>query len=143
MTIGIDTTDLIYLVLGPGALLLGALLLRTDFRLKAHYEALEKRLAEAEAQLEALRGTLQQGGAAERELELEQRVALLSRQQEQLMLRDAETGPYFQAVRQAERGADVDALIEDTGVTRAEAELIVTLHRPASRRDAVQASGEG
>ncbi len=134
MTIGIDSSELIYLVLGPGALLLGALLLRTDFRLKAHCEALEKRVAEAEAELEVLRGAVERGAAGEREFELARRVALLSRQQEQLMLRDAETGPYFQAVRQAERGADADTLVEETGVTRAEAELIVTLHGPASRR---------
>jgi hypothetical protein len=130
MTIGIDSTELIYLVLGPGALLIGALLLRTDFRLKARCEALERRLYDAEDRIAALEDLPSDAVAAgiERERELEQRIALLSRQQEQLMLRDAETGPYFQAVRQAERGADVEALIDETGVTRSEAELIVMLH---------------
>jgi hypothetical protein len=136
MNIGIDSTELIYLVLGPGALLIGALLLRTDFRLKARCETLEQRLADAERQLEAL-GDLPSAAtvaAIERERELAQRVALLSRQQEQLMVRDSETGPYFQAVRQAERGADVDALVDETGVTRSEAELIVMLHGSAAAR---------
>jgi hypothetical protein len=44
------------------------------------------------------------------------------------MLRDSEAGPYFRAVRFAENGAGLDALIEQTGVTRAEAELILSLH---------------
>lgn len=134
MNIGIDSTELIYLVLGPGALLIGALLLRADSRLKARCEALERRVLDAERQLAMLEEAPDAAAAAaatsgrERERELEQRIALLSRQQEQLMLRDAETGPYFQAVRQAERGADVDELVDDTGVTRSEAELIVMLH---------------
>jgi len=63
-----------------------------------------------------------------RERELERQVALLTQQHEQLMRRDSEAGPYFRAVRFAENGAGVDALIEQTGVTRTEAELIVSLH---------------
>ena len=35
MTLGLDSTDLIYLVLGPGLLFVGALLLRLDLRLQA------------------------------------------------------------------------------------------------------------
>jgi hypothetical protein len=44
------------------------------------------------------------------------------------MLRDAESGPYFRAIRIAEKGASIDSLIEQTGVTRSEAELIHALH---------------
>jgi hypothetical protein len=131
MNIGIDTTELIYLVLGPGALLIGALLLRADSRLKARCETLERRVADAERQLAMLEEAPHAAAAAAtsaRERELEQRIALLSRQQEQLMLRDAETGPYFQAVRQAERGADVVERVDDTGITRSEAELSGMLH---------------
>ena len=125
MTLGIDSTDLIYLVLGPGLLFLGALLLRLDLRLKARCDELGKRVAEAETRLQLL-ANADDHGAYRRQIE--ERVALLSRQQEQLMLRDAETGPYFQAIRYAEKGADIDALVEQTGVTRAEAELIHALH---------------
>lgn len=130
MTIGIDSNELIYLVLGPGALLIGALLLRTDFRLKARCETLEQRVADAERQLAALEDLpiAATAAAIERERELAQRVALLSRQQEQLMVRDSETGPYFKAVRHAERGAGIEAIVDETGVTRSEAELIVMLH---------------
>ena len=125
MTLGIDSTDLIYLVLGPGLLFLGALLLRLDLRLKARCDELGKRVAEAETRLQLL-ANADDHRAYRRQIE--ERVALLSRQQEQLMLRDAETGPYFQAIRYAEKGADIDALVEQTGVTRAEAELIHALH---------------
>ena len=130
MTLDIDSTDLIYLVLGPGLLFLGALLLRFDLRLKGRYDELDKRVAEAEMLLESLRN------ADDREAyrrQIEEKIAMLSRQQEQLMLRDSGAGPYFQAIRYAEKGASVDALMERTGVTRAEAELIFALHsKPAA-----------
>lgn len=131
MTMAIETTELIYLVLGPGVLLLAALLLRTDLRLQGRCATLEQSVTDATAQIEALQRQLaavrdDERGA--RDDELEARLAMLSRQQEQLMLRDSETGPYFQAVRQAEQGAGVESLMELAGVTRAEAELIVALH---------------
>jgi hypothetical protein len=125
MTFSIDSTELIYLVLGPGVLVLIVLLLRHDLRLKAQCEALRSRLTDTEDRLSALQNRLSDD---RRERELEAQVALLTEQQEQLMLRDAEAGPYFRAVRHAENGAGVDALIEQTGVTRPEAELIVSLH---------------
>lgn len=133
MTLGIESTDLIYLVLGPGLLFLGALLLRLDSRLQSRCEELGKRVAEAETRLRLL------ANADDHETyrrQIEERVALLSRQQEQLMLRDSETGPYFQAIRFAEKGADVDALVARTGVTRAEAELIWALHSKAGQTPA-------
>jgi hypothetical protein len=125
MTLSIDSTELIYLVLGPGTLVLIALLLRHDLKLKAQCEAVEARLTETEDRLNALQNRF---GDDSRERELQAQVALLTEQQEQLMLRDAEAGPYFRAVRHAENGAGVEALIEQTGVTRPEAELIVSLH---------------
>lgn len=125
MTLGLDSTDLIYLVLGPGLLFVGALLLRLDLRLQARCDELGKRVAEVEMRLQLL-ANADDHGVYRRQID--ERVALLSRQQEQLMLRDSETGPYFQAIRYAEKGADADALIERTGVTRAEAELICALH---------------
>lgn len=125
MTLSIDSTELIYLLLGPGILVLIALLLRHDMRLKERCDELESRLIETEGRLAVLQ---QMGSDDSRERELEGRVELLAQQHEQIMLRDSETGPYFRAVRYAENGAGVDALVEQTGVTRAEAELIVSLH---------------
>jgi len=125
MNFSIDSTELIYLVLGPGILVLIALLLRHDLKLKSQCEALRSRLTETEDRLTQLQNRLNDDG---RERQLESQVALLTQQHEQLMLRDSEAGPYFRAVRFAENGAGIDALIEQTGVTRAEAELIVSLH---------------
>ena len=125
MDFSIDSTELIYLVLGPGALILIAVLLRIDLRLKSQCRELEDRLAETEGRLSVLQTRLSDDS---RERDLEDRVALLTQQHEQLMMRDSEAGPYFRAVRHAENGAGVEALIEQTGVTRAEAELIVSLH---------------
>lgn len=125
MTFSIDSTELIYLVLGPGILVLITLLLRHDLRLKAQCEELRSRLADYEERLTRLQQTV---GDDSRERELAAQVALLTQQHEQLMRRDSEAGPYFRAVRFAENGAGIDALIEQTGVTRAEAELIVSLH---------------
>jgi hypothetical protein len=125
MNFSIDSTELIYLLLGPGILVLIALLLRHDLRLKAECQDLRSRLNDTEDRLSLLQKRV---GDDSRERELESQVALLTQQHEQLMLRDSEAGPYFRAVRYAENGAGVDALIEQTGVTRAEAELIVSLH---------------
>src|SRR5690606_13739529 len=115
MNFGTETTELIYLLLGPGALLLPALLLRTDLRLKARVDSLDTQLTEARDRILSLERRLLD---AERESlsgvagPLERRLERLERQQEQLMLRDSETGPYLQAVRHAAGGADVDALME-------------------------------
>lgn len=134
MNFSIESTELIYLLLGPGILVLVALLLRHDLRLKAQCEDLKSRLADTEDRLGLLQKSLNDDS---RERELASQVALLTQQHEQLMLRDAETGPYFRAVRFAENGAGIEALIEQTGVTRAEAELIVSLHG----RDRAAAAG--
>jgi len=125
MNLSIDSTELIYLVLGPGVLVLITLLLRHDLRLKAQCENLKMRLADNEDRLAQLHKTVSDDSRAR---ELESQVALLTQQHEQLMRRDSEAGPYFRAVRFAENGAGIDALIEQTGVTRTEAELIVSLH---------------
>ena len=137
----IDSAELIYLVLGPGVLVLIAILLRVDLKLKRHYDELATRMMEAEGRLSVLQA-LENDDTRERELE--ERVDLLVRQYEQLMLRDAETGPYFRAVRIAEKGASVDSMIEQTGVTRVEAELIHKLHgieMPAVVADRTLAAG--
>jgi hypothetical protein len=139
MTLSIDSTELIYLLLGPGILVLAALLLRHDLKLHERCDELESRLIETEGRLAVLQ---RQGSDDRRERELESRVDLLTQQHEQLMLRDSETGPYFRAVRHAENGVGVDALIEQTGVTRAEAELIVSLHGKFSEDRANAAVGE-
>ena len=133
----IDSTELIYLLLGPGLIAVVAVLLRIDFRLKSRYDEIESRLIETEGRLAVMQ---RRAGEDSRERELEGEIELLKQQQEQLMLRDTETGPYYSAVRYAERGAGMEALIEQTGITRAEAELILKLH--GANRDRRTAGAE-
>lgn len=92
-----------------------------------------ERLARQEAELLRLQTELSHFGAggeltAGRQLEMAERVALLAEQQEQLMLRDDNAGPYLQAIRLAQRGEDTESLIESCGLSRGEAELISRLH---------------
>lgn len=132
MTWSIDSTELIYLILGPGVLLIAALLLRVDLRLKARFDSFESRLIDTELRLTEVEGRLAflQARVSDDSRELTDRVEMLSRQHEQIMLRDAEAGPYFRAIRIAEKGASIESLIEQTGITRSEAELIHALHGP-------------
>lgn len=138
------------------ALFVLALALLGVARLSAVQRALRLRLEQVErahAELGELVVSLQNAlhhvyhdghEARERDHELEERVAMLSRQQDQLLLRDADVGPYFQAIRHAERGCGVVELIDRTGVSRGEAELIVALHgkAAASAQGATQLVGQ-
>lgn len=102
---------------------------------------LQARLARQEDHLLALRGGL--SAIAEEGLHegrrgqaLEQRVRQLSEYQEQLMMRDPEEAPFHHALRLASRGATAEELVQDCGITRGEAELVLALHRPGSDRAA-------
>jgi chromosome segregation ATPase len=137
-----DISHLIHLLWGFCMLALAAVLFWSYFRTSAEVNALqnevqalqqgvERQRANIEALQHVLRGVYDDGNATRAaERELAERVELLSSQQEQLLLRDADTGPYFQAIRQAEEGAGIDDLIARTGVSRVEAELILRLHSP-------------
>lgn len=59
-------------------------------------------------------------------------------QQEQLQQRDRGNLPYNDAVRLVSKGADVDELVEQCGLSRSEAELVTMLHK----KSAAQAAGE-
>ena len=55
-------------------------------------------------------------------------IRALSQRLEQFETRDPGSNAYMHAIRMAERGKDVDELMEVFGVSRAEAELIRKLH---------------
>lgn len=59
---------------------------------------------------------------------LTQQLDKLRERQDQLELRDPETGTYVQAIRRVQRGAGADDLVANCGLTRAEAELVLALH---------------
>ncbi|MCC5869777.1 MAG: DUF2802 domain-containing protein [Gammaproteobacteria bacterium] len=128
-----DTALLIYLMWGLALLVLVGVLSWSYFRVQSEVVTLRGRIDQLQGEVHALQRVLRDvhddGHQTRRlEAELEERVALLSRQQEQLMLRDADTGPYFQAIRQARQGATLDELLARTGISRGEAELILALH---------------
>ncbi|MDP1708231.1 MAG: DUF2802 domain-containing protein [Gammaproteobacteria bacterium] len=61
--------------------------------------------------------------------QFERQLQYLSRRQNQLELRDPVTQTYEPAIRMVRSGADVEELVSTCGLARAEAELIMMLHR--------------
>ena len=59
---------------------------------------------------------------------MEQRLRRLSERQDQVEMRDPVQQPYGHAIRLAQRGADVNELISNCGLSRGEAELLLRLH---------------
>ncbi len=86
-----------------------------------------------EADLLALRQAVFQLDSSDRQTALEDQLQLLAEQQEQLRQRDANTGPYLNAIRDAQRGVSVDTLMTNHGVNKGEAELILALHGPKAK----------
>ena len=136
-----EHVELIAFISGAAIAVAFALVLSLQRGLRADLEAAARKLDACSAELDAVRREARQARAdaddvRRRELELTEQIALLARQQEQMLLRDPEGGPYMQAVRAACGGASVDALMSTFGLSRSEAELVVTLHRPRADSDA-------
>ncbi|TVP81618.1 DUF2802 domain-containing protein [Thioalkalivibrio sp.] len=97
---------------------------------------LQRRLATQETELLSLKGALSAICSDDmvtdhRQGELEQRLRRLADQQEQLLMRDPETGPYHHALRLAAQGASREDLVKNCGLSRGEAELLLSLNRPS------------
>ena len=60
---------------------------------------------------------------------LELRIRRLVERQDQLELRDPMEQTYAHAIRLAQKGADVNDLVENCGLARGEAELLLRIHR--------------
>ena len=60
---------------------------------------------------------------------LEQRIRRLAERQDQLQLRDPMEQTYTHAIRLAQKGVDVNELVESCGLARGEAELLSRIHR--------------
>ncbi|HEX6992995.1 MAG TPA: DUF2802 domain-containing protein [Gammaproteobacteria bacterium] len=128
----VEHVELIALISGTLIAVAFALVLSVQRGLRAELDAVTRKLAACDAELAAARREARQAGALaddarRRALEATEQIALLA---EQTMLRDPDGGRYMQAVRAASGGASVDALISTFGLSRGEAELVVTLHRP-------------
>jgi len=141
----VEHVELIAFISGAAIAVAFALVLSIQRGLRADLDALARKVerkAEAQdAELEALHREVGEVSAhaddiGRRVVELAEQIALLARQQEQMLLRDPDGGPYMQAVRAACSGASVEALMSSFGLSRSEAELVVTLHRPRADSDA-------
>jgi hypothetical protein len=60
---------------------------------------------------------------------LEQRIRRLAERQDQLELRDPMEQTYAHAIRLAQKGVGVNDLVENCGLARGEAELLLRIHR--------------
>ncbi len=126
--------------LGVLTSILAVLALLSTLGLRRQLRALRLHAAGLEADLLAIRQALFQLDASKlsasaRQGQLETQLRLLAEQQEQLKQRDANTGPYLNAIRDAQRGLDVAALMANHGVNKGEAELIRALHGPRPAAD--------
>lgn len=68
--------------------------------------------------------------ADQRQTDLERKLRQLSEQHEQLLMRDPDEGPYRHAMRLADHGAGRDELMEVCGLSKGEADLLLSMNRP-------------
>ncbi len=68
-------------------------------------------------------------GMGEKLLQLEQRTVSLANRQEELAQQDPESRLYSRALKMVELGADINEVIRECEIPRAEAELLFTMHR--------------
>ncbi|OOG26214.1 hypothetical protein B1C78_05265 [Thioalkalivibrio denitrificans] len=99
----------------------------------AHVRRLQRRIMIQETALLSLRGALSAVCSGEmatdkRQAEVERRLRQLAEQQETLLMRDPEQGPYQHAMRMAVQGASREDLMKACGLTRGEADLLLALH---------------
>ncbi|MEJ2573771.1 MAG: DUF2802 domain-containing protein [Gammaproteobacteria bacterium] len=64
---------------------------------------------------------------------LEGRIRRLGERQDRLQLRDPMEQAYTRAIRLAQKGVDVNELVENCGLSRGEAELLLRIHRVQER----------
>jgi len=67
---------------------------------------------------------------------LEQKVRRLTERQDQFELRDPAEQAYAHAIRLAQRGADMNDLVEHCGLAQGEAELLLRVHHVQRRQTA-------
>jgi hypothetical protein len=129
----VDALRVASLLAGLALLVFAVYMIGLQAKLRERIDALGRMLERQDSELDSLRQLIRdinEDGAATREREqaLAEHVALLSRQQEQLLIRDSDSGPYFQAIRAARSGASAASLISAYGLSHGEAELVVALH---------------
>ncbi|MBL1378361.1 DUF2802 domain-containing protein [Zobellella iuensis] len=68
-------------------------------------------------------------GLGKRVAELHRQLGLLQEQQQELALKDPQSKLYSRATRMVQLGADVEEIMAECEMPRAEAELLLSLHR--------------
>ncbi|EHQ51944.1 hypothetical protein ECTPHS_04583 [Ectothiorhodospira sp. PHS-1] len=107
------------------------------FWLKHQLDGMRKRLNLQETSVLALRGALSALHSEEQQFEayrkkVDQQLRRLAEQQEQVLMRDVDEGPYRQAMRMVRQGATRDDLVASCGLSSGEAELLLAMHRDQS-----------
>ncbi|SEQ17315.1 Protein of unknown function [Ectothiorhodospira magna] len=107
------------------------------FWFKRQLDDLRRRLSLQETSMLALKGALSALHSEEHQFEayrkrVDQQLQRLSEQQEQVLMRDADEGPYRQALRMVRQGATRDDLVAGCGLSAGEAELLLAMHRDQS-----------
>lgn len=67
---------------------------------------------------------------------LEQRIRRLAERQDQVELREPMEQTYAHAIRLAQKGANINELVENCGLARGEAELLLRVHHVQKRQTA-------
>ena len=121
------------LLLSGAALVAAGVAWYTARRVRDEHARLRRTLALQETAILSLRGALSAAFAGEfgqeqRQERIERRLRELAERQEAMLMNDPETRPYAQAIRLVQKGADTATIMENCGLTRGEAELIVALH---------------
>ncbi|MBY5921276.1 DUF2802 domain-containing protein [Ferrimonas balearica] len=101
--------------------------LRKYDALKTLHKASQKQSESLKRELAELRsGAL---GVGKRVKELEQSISLLQARQDEVVQQDPEARLYSRAMKMVELGADVEEIMRECELPRAEAQLLVTLHQ--------------
>lgn len=127
--------DTVMVVVAVSVLLLAATALGVALWSAARVKALQRRLMNQEMTVLSLRGALSalctsEMAVDQRQAEMAQRLQMIAGQQEQMLLRDPDQGPYQHAIRLAVRGASREQLMETCGLTRGEADLLLFINQP-------------
>ncbi len=116
-------------------------LLRRIERLGRAQQALEHKLDQSLETLDAIISGA--GGMDRRAGRLEQRLLELQRRIEDLEEARQTTRPYDEAIRLVRQGAAAERLVEELGLTRSEADLLIMLHAKQGQGAAPSPSRQG
>lgn len=128
-------TDILLLIAVGGIVaLFGVLLFVRDSRSQRIIDEQLAVIRRMQSDIHALTaGAINMGNHTE---SLEYKIRRVAERQEQLEARDPMQQTYAHAIRLAQKGAEIDDLVENCGLAKGEAELLLRLHRGERRQTA-------